>query len=85
MWGMSWLFSGYFLPLEFYPEWLAAVTRALPFQAMVYTPSAIYTGSLAGSAALYAFLAQLGWTAALLGAGRLAFRTAYRRLVMQGG
>ena len=38
MWGMAAFFSGYFLPLEFFPAWLKVVARALPFPAMVYTP-----------------------------------------------
>ena len=85
MWGMAWLLSGYFLPLEFYPRWLAALARALPFAAMVYTPASIYTGAAAGVAALTAILGQLAWVAALLGAGRLLFGRAYHRLVVQGG
>jgi ABC-2 type transport system permease protein len=85
MWGAYWLFSGYFLPLEFYPGWMEAMARALPFQSIIYTPSAIYAGSLAGTGALNAVLGQLAWTALLLGAGRALFGTAHRRLVVQGG
>jgi ABC-2 type transport system permease protein len=85
MWGICGLFSGYFLPLEFFPEWLAAIARALPFPAMVYTPAAIYAGSVEGTAAVLAVLGQLGWVVALLGAGRMLFRLAHRRLVVQGG
>jgi ABC-2 type transport system permease protein len=85
MWGMAWFLSGYFLPVEMYPPWLAALARALPFAGMVYTPSAIYCGSLAGPAALAALLGQAAWVAALIGGGRLLFRAAHRRLVVQGG
>jgi ABC-2 type transport system permease protein len=85
MWGITGLFSGYFLPLEFFPSWLAAIARAMPFPAMVYTPAAIYAGSLAGSAAVAAVLGQLAWVVGLLGAGRLLFGVAHRRLVVQGG
>ena len=85
MWGVAGLFSGYFLPLEFFPRWLAAIAHALPFPAMVYTPAAIYAGSVAGAAAVAAVLGQLGWVVALLGAGRVLFAVAHRRLVVQGG
>jgi ABC-2 type transport system permease protein len=85
MWALAGLFSGYFLPLEFFPGWLAAIAHALPFGAMIYTPAAIYAGSLAGMAAVAAVLGQLAWVAALFGAGRLLFVMAYRRLVVQGG
>jgi ABC-2 type transport system permease protein len=85
MWGLNSFLSGYFVPLEFYPHWLAAIARAMPFQAMIYTPSALYAGSLTGPTAFAALLGQAAWVVALLGAGRLVFRTAYRRLVVQGG
>jgi ABC-2 type transport system permease protein len=85
MWGLYCLLSGYFLPLELYPEWLAAIARALPFRSIIYTPSAIYAGSLAGQPALLAVLEQLAWATTLLAAGRLVFGLAHRRLVVQGG
>jgi ABC-2 type transport system permease protein len=85
MWGITGLLSGYFLPLEFFPRWLAAIAHALPFPAMVYTPAAIYAGSLSGSGAITAVLGQLAWVVALFGGGRVLFSVAYRRLVVQGG
>jgi ABC-2 type transport system permease protein len=85
MWALAGLFSGYFLPLEFFPGWLAAISHALPFSAMIYTPAALYAGSITGAAAVAAVLGQLAWVAALFGAGRLLFTIAYRRLVVQGG
>jgi ABC-2 type transport system permease protein len=85
MWGANALLSGYFLPLEFYPGWLAAVARALPFPSIVYTPAALYAGQLEGAAAVAAVGAQGMWAAALLGAGRALFGMARRKLVVQGG
>ena len=69
MWGITGLLSGYFLPLEFFPRWLATLARALPFPAMVYTPAAVYAGSIAGATAIGAVLGQLAWVMVLLGAG----------------
>jgi ABC-2 type transport system permease protein len=85
MWGFAGLLSGYFLPLEFFPRWLAAIAHALPFPAMVYTPAAVYAGSIAGTAALGAVLGQLAWVVVLMGAGRVLFGIAHRRLLVQGG
>src|SRR5439155_18581627 len=85
MWGIAGLFSGYFLPLEFFPRWLGAIARALPFPAMVYTPAAIYAGSVAGAAVVPAILGQVAWVMGLIGAGRILFAVAHRRLVVQGG
>jgi ABC-2 type transport system permease protein len=84
-WGLGALFSGYFLPLELYPPWLAAIGRALPFHAVVYTPSAIWSGALSGGAALPAMAVQVAWAAALLLGGRALLALARRRLVVQGG
>lgn len=85
VWGLSWLCSGYFLPLDLYPDWLAAIARALPFQAIVYTPSAIWVGRISGGAVLIALAQQAAWAAALLLGGRALFGAARRRLVVQGG
>jgi viologen exporter family transport system permease protein len=85
MWGMATFLSGYFLPLEFYPGWLAPIARALPFQGMVYAPTVIYTGAAAGASAMPVLLGQLAWVVILIGGGRLLFRAAHRRLAVQGG
>ncbi len=85
MWGICGFFSGYFLPIEFFPRPLAAIAQMLPFSSMIYVPSAIYAGSLTGSTAWAAVLRQLIWTIVLMGAGRLVFEVGRRRLVVQGG
>ncbi len=85
IWGLSMLFSGYFLPLEFYPTFLAKIGEVLPFRAIIYFPTAIYTGQLMGESLVTAMLIQLAWVAALVGLGRLAYRAAFRKLVIQGG
>jgi ABC-2 type transport system permease protein len=84
-WGVGAVFSGYFAPLELYPGWLAAIGRALPFHAIIGTPSAMWTGALSGAAAIAALATQLAWAAALLLGGRAMLAVARRRLVVQGG
>ena len=85
IWGLAMLFSGYFLPLEFYPAFLAKVAAVLPFRAIIYFPTAIYTGQLIGENLVTALLIQLTWVVMLVGVGRLAYRAAFRKLVIQGG
>jgi len=85
MWGANALLSGYFLPIDFYPAWLGAIARAAPFQSMIYSPAAIYTGQLSGGDAAAAVALQLLWIVLLVGAGRALFAAACRRLVVQGG
>jgi ABC-2 type transport system permease protein len=85
IWGLSLLFSGYFLPLEFYPALLAKIAAVLPFRAIIYFPTAIYTGQATGGALITALLIQLTWVVVLMGLGRLGYRAAFRKLVVQGG
>ena len=85
IWGLHMLFSGYFLPLEFYPAFLSKVAEALPFRAIIYIPTSLYTGQLAGRNLVVALLIQLAWAVALMGIGRLGYRAAFRKLVVQGG
>ncbi|WP_380280725.1 ABC transporter permease [Kitasatospora purpeofusca] len=79
-------FSGALVPLWFMPEWLADVTRLLPFQTMVYVPTALYLGQLSGArAVLEALAVQCGWAVALWLLLRLVWSRALRRVVVQGG
>lgn len=85
IWGISWFFSGYFLPLEFYPVLLEKMASLLPFRAVIYFPTAIYVGRLAGQKIITALSVQFIWIIVLMGLGRLVYRAAFRRLVIQGG
>ena len=78
-------FSGFLLPLAFFPAPLAAVARALPFQAITGVPAQIFLGQISGTALGWALLLQLGWAAALVGLGLLMLRAAMRKVVVQGG
>ena len=79
------LFSGFVVPVGFFPSWLVAVARATPFPAMAQTPIDVFVGRISGAGVLTALAAQAGWLAALLGAGRMAFAAGARRLAVQGG
>lgn len=79
------LFSGRFLPVTLFPDWLRAVSRALPFEGIYYLPLAIYTGAIPPSELAGALGGQALWCVALLLAGRLLWARAVSRLVVQGG
>lgn len=83
--GVVTLLSGLWIPLWFYPSWLAALTGWLPFRSIFYTPAAIYVGYLDGGAAVRAVGHQLVWVAVLLAAVHVAWAGTQRRLVVQGG
>jgi len=74
--------SGFVVPLDFFPSWLAAVQRALPFAGMVQGPIDVYLGT---RSALSVLAMQVLWAVALLVAGRALLVVATRRLVVQGG
>ena len=78
-------FSGFLLPIAFFPPWLAAVARALPFQAITGLPAQIFLGQLEGAALVQALLLQMFWAAVLVGLGLLVLRAAVRKVVIQGG
>ena len=82
---ISALFSGFIVPLPFFPDWLEAVARVLPFAAMVQIPIDVFLEQAAGAEIAGLLLLQAAWAAILLGLARLVLRTAIQRVVVQGG
>jgi ABC-2 type transport system permease protein len=78
-------FSGFLLPIAFFPPALAAVARALPFQAITGLPAQIFLGQIAGPALAGALLLQVFWMLVLVGVGLLMLRAAVKKVVIQGG
>lgn len=76
------LLGGVLLPLSIYPEWAQAVLAWLPFQAVAYTPVAVYLGKLEP---LRALGVQAAWALALLMLTRWLWARALDRLTVQGG
>jgi ABC-2 type transport system permease protein len=83
--GLSWLLSGFIMPLRFFPDWFVTFCHLTPFPAMVNTTVEVYLGLLAGPALIQALLTQFGWFILLTVIGHLALRAGVRRLVIQGG
>ncbi|MFH8288764.1 ABC transporter permease [Streptomyces sp. NPDC018059] len=78
-------FSGMLLPLNVFPGALGEVARALPWSALLQVPADVFLGRHTGLDLIRTYAFQLGWTAALLTAGRLLQAVATRRVVVQGG
>jgi ABC-2 type transport system permease protein len=78
------LLGGLLLPLELFPDWIARILAALPFQLILYAPARIaVTGDLSS---LTLILVQLGVTLAVaLALARGVFALATRRLHANGG
>lgn len=90
--GINWarmalmqLFSGALVPIALMPVWLRWPAEVLPFQGMVSTPALIFLNRLHGADLWWAMVVQLGWTVAFWYGARLFWRTALKRLTVQGG
>ena len=79
------LFSGFIIPVGFFPDWLKAIAYATPFPAMVQMPIDVFVGKAGGLEALFTLGVQLAWLVGLLVACRIVFAAGTRRLVIQGG
>jgi ABC-2 type transport system permease protein len=81
----SLFFSGFIVPLQFFPDWLDMVARATPFPALVQLPVEIFVGQRTGLDIALALLQQVGWAAAMFGLTHAVFAAGTRKLVVQGG
>ena len=83
--GLLFVLSGMIVPLPLMPDWLQPLLNALPFCGLMDTPFRLLTGSLPPQVLPRLLAHQLGWTAALVLAGRWFMAKSLRRLVVQGG
>ena len=79
------IFSGAIIPLALFPDTLKQVALALPFQAIINTPLAIYLGDVQGAALAAALAVQIGWIVALWLLARGVWAPCVRSLRIQGG
>ncbi len=82
---LSWFFSGFLMPLRFFPEWVVRLSALTPFPQMVNTVVEVYLGLLSGQALAWALASQALWAFGLIAAGQLLMRAGVRRLVILGG
>lgn len=78
-------FSGFIIPVAFFPGPLRAVANATPFPSMLQRTVDIFVGKASGLDILVSLAVQIGWAAALLGIAYAVFAAGTRRLVVQGG
>lgn len=78
-------FSGFLVPIAFFPPWLAALANALPFASVASVPAQILQGKIGGAALGWAIGQQALWAVAMTGAAMLLTRVAMRKVVVQGG
>lgn len=83
--GILSIFSGSIIPLTLFPHWLLVISKWLPFASMVFSPVAIYTGTLQGSAAWWSILEQVAWLFVMYLIVRIVWAGALRKVVIFGG
>ncbi|GFN31149.1 ABC transporter permease [Paenibacillus xylaniclasticus] len=79
------LFSGVVVPIAFFPGWLSETMKWLPFQAITYLPSSVFTGRTPLSDAGGVLGLQVVWFVILLVPIAITWRAARMRLFVQGG
>ena len=78
-------FSGFLMPLRFFPEWVQTLAYLTPFPHLLNTVVEVYLGVVTGPALAQALLAQALWAAGLALLCQLVLARATRRLVILGG
>lgn len=79
------ILSGYLIPQEFLPRWLAALARRTPFDAMLAFPLETLLGLRDVHVALRDLAVQWTWVAVMAIAGVTVFERGVRRYVAFGG
>jgi ABC-2 type transport system permease protein len=79
------LFSGFYVPVHIFPDWLQVIAHASPFPSMFQSPIDVLSGRVAGPQALGVIGVQLAWLTGLVVLTRVALRSASSKLVVQGG
>jgi ABC-2 type transport system permease protein len=81
----SLFFSGFLMPLRFFPEWVIKISYLTPFPHMLNTVVEVYLGILQRTDLVYALTFQFLWIFILFLAVHFTFRAGIRRLVILGG
>ncbi|WP_209124057.1 ABC-2 family transporter protein [Alkalihalobacillus sp. BA299] len=79
------LFSGLLLPISFYPIWAQNVMTLLPFQAISYIPSMIFTEGFTRSEVWQSLAIQFFWALILIVPIQVLWIIARKQMVVQGG
>ena len=78
-------FSGFIIPISFFPEWLQTLAYATPFPSMLQLPVDVFVGASTGTELAATLAMQVGWTVVLVAACLAVFSKGTRKLVVQGG
>jgi ABC-2 type transport system permease protein len=83
--GLFGVFSGYLVPLDLFPPWVASLARFLPFRYMLAFPVEMIIGMQSRGRALLEFGIQWSFAVALLAGAAGMWRLGLRRFAAFGG
>ncbi|MCL2813659.1 MAG: ABC-2 family transporter protein [Oscillospiraceae bacterium] len=88
MWSLAVLlnlFSGMFIPLDFFPEWSIFVLERTPFASWGYLPAKIYLGLFDSNTLIKLLIAHSLWVVILLALNKIIFKIGIKRYSSVGG
>jgi ABC-2 type transport system permease protein len=78
------ILGGFLIPLDFYPQWLQVIAKALPFSAMIYGPSKLLVSPSVGLFANVMLMQSL-WIITLGATLIISYRRGIAYLTVNGG
>ncbi len=78
-------FSGFIVPINFFPPWLAAVANVLPFRGLAQAPINVYLGKWPADELVRFACQQIAWLVVLVLGGRFMLTRMVRRVTLAGG
>lgn len=79
------ILAGSFIPLWFFPDWVQAVSKYLPFQYIAQFPLSICIGKLSGREIINGLLVQCVWFALMAVIAYIIWKKAQKHVLVQGG
>jgi ABC-2 type transport system permease protein len=79
------LLSGALIPLWFLPQKIFDFIKLTPFDSIYFTPISIYLGQVPSNEIAAAFVKQVSWILILGLVGHVLWKSAAKKLVLQGG
>jgi ABC-2 type transport system permease protein len=83
--GLFNLLSGYLLPLDLLPWWIAKIAAYSPFRAMLSSPVELMTKQMTGGEVLEVLASQAGWAVGMIALARWLWRVGIRHFESVGG
>jgi len=81
---LAFLFGGMLIPLDFYPQWLQVIARALPFSSITYGPARLFVTPTV-ELFINVMVLQIVWIVILASLLTFAYRRGVAYLTVNGG